>query len=276
VDIEAVRAAFDAQVRRGTRTTEPGAVVEADSGVLRYVAPGTQTSCIVWSQLTPDSADTVIAAQRDYFTAKGTPVEWKYYDYDQPADLPARLAAAGFVPDDEELMLVAETAEIATDVVLPDGVRLVPVTDTTGLQAMTTVHDLAFGAPSPDLAERLLAQFNHGTQQIQMVVAMAGRQPVAAARIEFADGTDFAGLWGGGTVPAWRGRGIFRAMVAYRASLAAARGFRYLQVDALPTSRPILQRLGFQPVAGTTPYIWTPRGARREPTSTPRPADGTM
>jgi GNAT superfamily N-acetyltransferase len=276
VDIDVVRAAFDAQVRHGTRTTEPGAVVEADRGVIRYVAPGTQTSCIVWSQLTPESADTVIAAQRDYFTTKGTPVEWKYYDYDQPADLPARLAAAGFVPEDEELMLVAETAAIAADVVLPDGVRLVPVTDAAGLQAMTAVHDLAFGAPSPDLAERLLAQFNDSTQQLQMVVAMAGGQPVAAARVEFAEGTDFAGLWGGGTVPAWRGRGIFRAMVAYRASLAAARGFRYLQVDALPTSRPILERLGFQRVARTTPYIWTPGGALREPASSPLPADDTM
>ncbi len=64
------------------------------------------------------------------------------------------------------------------------------------------------------------------------------------------------------TVPAWRGRGIFRALVAYRAGLAAARGYRYLQVDALPASRPILQRLGFKPVASTTPYVWAPPASR--------------
>jgi len=91
-----------------------------------------------------------------------------------------------------------------------------------------------------------------------MVVAMAGDQPVGAARVGFTPGTDFAGLWGGGTIPAWRGRGIFRALVGYRAGLAAARGYRYLQVDALPASRRILRRLGFQPVAVTTPYVWTP------------------
>jgi GNAT superfamily N-acetyltransferase len=261
VDTHAVRAAFDAQIRRKTRADEPGAVVEADAGVLRWLAPGTRTSCITWSELTRDSADAVIAAQVRYFAARGTPVEWKLYDYDQPADLAQRLLAAGFVADDEELMLVAESAAIDSDVRLPDGVRLDRVTDTAGVEAMVAVHDLAFAEhPSPELGERLVTQIREAPELVQMVVAMAGDEPVSAARVEFIPGTDFAGLWGGGTVPAWRGRGIFRALVAYRAGLAAARGYRYLQVDALPASRPILQRFGFKPVATTTPYVWTPPG----------------
>jgi len=93
VDTYAVRAAFDAQIRRNTRAGEPGAVVEAGAGVLRWLAPGTQTSCITWSELTSDSADAVIAAQVRYFAARGTPVEWKLYDYDQPADLARRPAS---------------------------------------------------------------------------------------------------------------------------------------------------------------------------------------
>ena len=258
-----MRAAFDAQIRRNTRAGEPGAVVEADAGVLRWLAPGTQTSCITWSELTSDSADAVIAAQVRYFAARGTPVEWKLYDYDQPADLARRLLAAGFVADDEEVMLVAETAGVDCDVKLPDGVRLDLVTGQAGVEAMMAVHDLAFtGHPSPGLGERLATQLRQAPELVQMVVAMAGDEPVSAARAEFIPGTDFAGLWGGGTVPAWRGRGIFRALVAYRAGLAAARGYRYLQVDALPASRPILQRLGFKPVAATTPYVWTPPASR--------------
>jgi GNAT superfamily N-acetyltransferase len=86
------------------------------------------------------------------------------------------------------------------------------------------------------------------------VVALADGRPVAAARAEFHEGTDFASLWGGGTLPEWRGRGIFRALVARRAAVAADRGYRYLQVDALPTSEPILARLGFVRLATTTPY----------------------
>ena len=70
----------------------------------------------------------------------------------------------------------------------------------------------------------------------------------------------FASLWGGGTLPAWRGRGIYRALVAYRAGLAARRGYRYLTVDASADSEPILRRLGFRCLARTTPYHWTPAG----------------
>jgi cysteine synthase len=57
---------------------------------------------------------------------------------------------------------------------------------------------------------------------------------------------------------AWRGRGIYKATVAYRAGLAAERGFRLLEVDASNDSRPILERLGFVPVTTTTPFIWSP------------------
>jgi hypothetical protein len=168
VDTRAVRAAFDAQIRRNTRADEPGAVVEAGAGVLRWLAPGTQTSCITWSELTSDSADAVIAAQVRYFAARGTPVEWKLYDYDQPADLAQRLLAAGFVADDEELMLVAETAAIDPDVKLPDGVRLDLVTDHAGVEAMVAVHDLAFtGHPSPELGERLVIQLREAPELVQ-------------------------------------------------------------------------------------------------------------
>ena len=56
----------------------------------------------------------------------------------------------------------------------------------------------------------------------------------------------------------WRGRGIYRALVAERARLAAGRGRVYIETDASDDSRPILERLGFVPVTTTTPYIWSP------------------
>ena len=84
---------------------------------------------------------------------------------------------------------------------------------------------------------------------------MAGERPIAAGRLELPPSGEFAGLWGGGTVPDWRHRGVFRSLVAYRAKIARDRGFRYLQVDAAAASRPILERLGFVELAKTTPYV---------------------
>jgi GNAT superfamily N-acetyltransferase len=89
-------------------------------------------------------------------------------------------------------------------------------------------------------------------------VAMAGDEPVSAARTDFFAGTQFAGLLGGGTLPQWRRRGIYRALVRHRAELAAERGYCYLTVDASDQSRPILERIGFECLAITTPYIWSP------------------
>ena len=81
---------------------------------------------------------------------------------------------------------------------------------------------------------------------------------VCAGWVRFLHGTRFASLWGGSTLPAWRRRGIYRATVAYRASLATARGFRYVETDASDESRPILERIGFVAVTTTTPYVWSP------------------
>src|SRR5262249_2772904 len=81
---------------------------------------------------------------------------------------------------------------------------------------------------------------------------------VSAGWVRFPSGTDFATLWGGSTLPAWRRRGIYRALVHRRAQLAVERGRSYLQVDASDDSRPILERLGFRAVTQTRPYVWSP------------------
>ena len=159
-------------------------------------------------------------------------------------------------------MLVAETAAIQSEIVLPEGVRLVPVTDEAGVHALMEVHRHEPGSEEMSwLTQALLAATRGSASAHRDGRRDGGDEPVSAARIEFVPGTDFAGLWGGSTVPQWRGKGIFRALVAYRADRAAARGYKYLQVDASQMSRPILKRLGFTPVASTTPYVWKPAGS---------------
>lgn len=54
-----------------------------------------------------------------------------------------------------------------------------------------------------------------------------------------------ARFWGAAVVPAARGRGVYRALVASRLRAAAAREATLALVHAGPASSPILQRLGF-------------------------------
>ena len=71
---------------------------------------------------------------------------------------------------------------------------------------------------------------------------------VSGGRLTPVEGTEFAGIWGGSTLPDFRGRGIYRALVAARARSAVARGIRYIHSDCTDMSRPILERSG--PAAG--------------------------
>jgi hypothetical protein len=259
VDDAQLLAAYNDQVRRGLADDGPDVRVEVDGPVVRRVAEGGHGwSGITWSELAdPVAADAVIARQVSYFRELEPQFEWKLYDYDQPPDLGRRLEAAGFTPDDSEALMIAEVADQVAEVTLPDGVRLLPVTGEAGAEALIEVHGRVFSGDQSQLRNSLLAQVRQAPDLMGMVLAVAGQEPVCAARINFLPGTEFAGLWGGGTLPAWRGRGVYRALVAYRARLAAERGYRYLSVDASADSEPILRRLGFRCLARTTPYVWT-------------------
>lgn len=103
-----------------------------------------------------------------------------------------------------------------------------------------------------------MADWRRTRQTLVAFMAEAAGVVVSAAWLEINPGTDFGGLWGGSTLEQWRGRGIYKALVAARARVAATRGVKYLQVDASADSEPILRRLGFTAITTTTPYVWTP------------------
>ncbi|WP_405885044.1 GNAT family N-acetyltransferase [Streptomyces sp. NBC_01136] len=256
MDHVAVLALFDRDMREGARPDSPGARVERVDKVVRQVGTEQGWNGVIWSDLDESIADAAIAEQMRYFGGLGREFEWKLYGHDRPEDLGKRLRAAGFVAQPEETLMIAELGDLALDAQPPEGVRLLPVTDRAGVDLVADVHEQAFGTDSTRMRHQLLAQLTGDENNVVAVVALAGDVPVSAARMEMVPGTRFAGLWGGGTVDAWRGRGIYRALVAHRARVAAERGYRYVQVDATGQSRPVLARLGFEPLTTTTPYVY--------------------
>ncbi|MCX4793784.1 GNAT family N-acetyltransferase [Streptomyces sp. NBC_01242] len=252
---------FDREMREDARPDDPGVRVERAGDVVRQVGTADDWNGVVWSapDLDPVRADAAIAAQVAHYTALGHDAfEWKLYAHDRPADLAERLLAAGFEAEEPETLLVAPVDGLSTAVDLPEGVRLRTMRDADDVELMVRTHVQAFGSPSSRLRHRTLARLTEAPDTFVGVLAMAGDEPVSAARMELHPGSGFAGLWGGGTVPAWRGKGIYRALVAHRARIAAERGYRYLQVDASDQSCPILQRLGFLALSTTTPYVYRP------------------
>ena len=107
MDQKAVLAAFDEQIRRHAGPPGPDEDVEREDHVVRIISDG--WGGVTWSDLDPSSADTVIAAQVDRFAQLAQPWEWKHYGYDQPVDLPERLAAAGLSAEPAETLPVSYT-----------------------------------------------------------------------------------------------------------------------------------------------------------------------
>jgi hypothetical protein len=139
----AYRAAYDSQLRarvapgsatyRSVETVGPVVrkVYESGHGFIGYQNLG---------GLDGPALDSFIAAQRDHFTALGLEVEWKHHSHDLPADLPERLRAAGFVPEEPETVLIGDAAPLAAPPELPDGVRLREITSRTDLERVRALQ----------------------------------------------------------------------------------------------------------------------------------------
>ncbi len=243
---------FDEQVRRGL-PAEPGFRVEHTSRVVRVIG---LWNCVLYAALDADNVDDEIRAQQDYFQRIGRRLEWKVYGHDQPSNLPECLERAGFAPGDEETLMVFELSDELPPVALPADISLRRIDDAERLNDVNAVGRRAFGIDFSALNAEFAARLPLGT--LCFYVAYNATDPVGAARLELPPGGEFAGLYGGGTVPTHRRRGIYRCLVAARASEARSRGYRYLNVEAQRPSRPILDRLGFVALTSVRAWEWTP------------------
>ena len=262
-DVSELLVAYEAQVR--DRVPDPlprGVTVERDGPLLRFLGLAGR-GFVVYRDLgglEGADLDDLIVRQVQVFAKRGERFEWKLHGHDRPGDLPQRLGAAGFVPEDTETIMIAPVADIVGEAQLPDGVSLREVTSRADFERIAALEQAVWGDEDQQswLVDMLESERTIDPDALAIVVAEAGGTVACAAWIRFERDTEFATLWGGATLPEWRRRGIYRATVAYRAKLAAGRGFRYLETDASDDSRPILERLGFSAVTTTTPYVWSP------------------
>lgn len=222
-------------------------------GVLRHTEA---YNFIDWWDFGEDRAFEIAAREAAYYRALGGGLKWKVYAHDGPANLGAALAAAGFTADQHETFMALDLAAPVDWPAPPPGVEVRRIEDRAGVADSIAVTAAAFGEPGTWTVDFLAARLADPT--LAIYVAYVDGRPATAGRLEVNPGTSFAGLYGGGTAPEFRGRGVYRALVAARAEEARRRGYRTLIVDARPTSRPILARLGFEPVAELTAWRLPP------------------
>jgi GNAT superfamily N-acetyltransferase len=251
--------AYDRQVRRDCHWTRMQP--EVLPRIVRHVLTGEGSGggLVSWSDLTAENADAKIAAQIAYFGVLNSEFEWKYYTHDQPSDLPKRLLAHGFTTENElESIMVAEMAALPADYWSMDVSAVSCITTPEGVDAIVRMESEVWQEEVSGFAPGMKYDLVHHPDHLSVFAVLDGERVVSAAWTHYLVGTSFATFWGGSTLKEYRRRGYYTALLAVRAREARERGYNFLQVDASPESRPILEKHGFCCITISTPYEWKP------------------
>lgn len=252
-------ARFEKEVRRECQWTRMRREVLPQ--LVRYTLTGVGNGggFISWSDLTAETVEPAIQNQIDYFRGLNLDFEWKYYSHDQPADLPERLLAHGFIAGKPEALMVADLNDLPTEYWTMDVSAVQHVTTPAGVDEIVRMESEVWSEEKTGFARGLKYDLEHNPDTLSVFAVWQDGRVVSAAWTHYMHSTSFATLWGGSTLEQHRKRGYYTSLLAVRAREARQRGFGFLQVDASPDSQPILAKHGFKCLAYSTPYEWKPK-----------------
>lgn len=245
-------ALFDREMRIGIEYFD--ARREATPDVVRQVSRNGPEGAILYTFCDPSRTRQVIQEEMAYFRAIGQGCEWMVYTHDHRRDLIELLPAVGWRAEQSEALLILATAQLADTLPAAETADVRRVTAGEGLDAVRLIEEGVWAEDFARLVENLAAEMDHDPEAVSCYVAYAHGRPAGCAWVRFHTGAHFASLWGGATLPDYRRRGLYSALVAARIREASARGFPYVSVHASAMSAPILLRCGFRQLSTCTPY----------------------
>jgi len=251
----------------------PGCHVVARPDLLMWSSPSPSRGAnrVAWVKWTEQEVERGIDEVFAYYRARGRDFSWCIGPSSTPAGLGAHLGARGLACVDASRMLTAPLP-ISGMRVNPD-VRIEEVHDRAGVVAFVEVtrathDDWAAEDHRAAVAERLSYIRFPGRRGGYLVARLGGKVVANAAWRDSADGRCVY-LSSAHTLPEFRNRGVYSALLVYRTDRAYQRGCRYAATRADPeTSAPILLKRGFsdhgplpvfgRPVTGKRPSCVRP------------------
>lgn len=193
-----------------------------------------------------DEVDEVLGEVRSLLRARGRDrTQWEIGSAAEPPDLVELLLGRGLVRDEEPyavaLLLTSEPPPGPPELVA----RRVETFDE--FAAAHAVQAEAFGTPEEEIAEGR-ATLDQRWQDTPNLMHAAWLDGVIVCAGTCAPTPQGLLLYGGATLEHARGRGAYRALLRARWDEAAARETPALITQAGAMSRPILERLGFEPI----------------------------
>ena len=260
MDTERMLTLYD-QDRREVRLT--GWRREETPRLVRHISADGE-GLIVYTDLDDGNAEAVIGEQIAHFEAVGSDVTWIVYGHDRPADLKDRLLSRGFQAEEPEATMVLEVESAPPVLLLAVSQDIRRVVDANGVEDVVSVRRQVWPGDYSSTAQSLLQRLQEAPHTLALYVAYVDGRPASTGQISFYERGQFASLVGAATLPAYRGRGLYTALLATQVQEARQRSMRFLDADASPMSRPIYEKHGFRWLTDAQACVWQARPSDSE------------
>jgi GNAT superfamily N-acetyltransferase len=218
---------------------------------------------VAWVRCSPGEAADVIRTARAIFRPRRLPFLWILDPETEPPDLAEHLLSWGCVPDPHGAKVSVMALPVDATIAAPEVHGLEIHDALADLSTFTRANIAAaeaFEAPAPAdepgaiaaLERRRLNALAAGNQRY-LLATVHGEAAGAAGMSLYPPAG--ATINGGSVRPSFRGRGVYRAMVAARLDTARRAGVAGLAVWGGEMSAPILAGLGFQTVGWKRFYL---------------------
>jgi GNAT superfamily N-acetyltransferase len=218
-------------------------------------APGALLNEVVLSQVDAAEAERTIDEVIAMYQADGHPVKWCVGPWTKPEDFGDRLARRGFSSWDVRGMAIDTSHHVAA----PETIAVEEVREES-LDRFVTVsmRGWSFAAEqSKAEIETHMTALRANPRIAHFFAAVVNGETVGTSGL-FIKG-DHAYLVAAQVLPEFRGRGVYRALVAARLEFLARMGITLAVTHAREaTSAPILEHLGFETVFRSKCYLLTP------------------
>jgi hypothetical protein len=219
--------------------------------VMYGILPSPEVNAAGKARLTAENVDATIEQVKDLFREVSSVCGWWVTPLSRPEDLVTHLTQAGFAEVEQGAGMVL--TDLNTPIATNPAIRV----------ERGNKDDLrAYGMPQEAgavTAQFIAALLEHADAGFYLGYMGDINEPVAWSASLYLPGTPIVALQGAGTLPEFRGQGMYHSMVARRLQDARERGMEAAVIQGnRETSAPIAAKLGFEELLPLTLYAWDP------------------
>lgn len=219
-----------------------------------YPTPGPNS--VAWIRCDDAGAAALIEEVRALVAPRHLPLMWILDPETEPANFAAHLASHGILPEPHapEVAVMVLAADAPVEVPAIAGLKMIDaLADSETFRKADAVNADSFGVARRDQTPDQLATLERrrlnqlATANRRVLLATLDGEPAGSAGLNLFP-PHGAILNGGAVLERFRGRGLYRALVAERLAMVRESGAPGVSVWGGPMSKPILARLGFETV----------------------------